>query len=332
MIEYKYRYILKENKLVFGNKNKLSAAEIAYMKEQLANDRGFFENIGSKADMIQADYEEMENSRQRELSSLKQLEDNVKRAGECSKDNIEGIASLNENFTKCVKTAASNLENLEIAARAIAKQHEETCALVENNKQFTTPSKYLSKAPEKIKDSLTRCLDITGQMEDQNKQMSVLALTAAIEAGMLGDDGKRFVEATENIRTASVIYDDAINAMKEELSAANEEIARLHEQVAYLVNLLKDNNVATNNLMKQGIELNHVFSQCDEISVDMIESCRQQIVAIKNAQDEIIKSENQNKLQIEDAMTEISTQQGTSSKIRDTLDKILEYSKERTRI
>lgn len=332
MIEYKYRHILKENKLVFGNKNRVSAEEIAYMKEQLANDRDFFENISSKADMIQADYEEMENSRQLEISSLKQLEDNAKRVSEFSKDNIDGIASLNESFTECVKTAAANLENLENAARAIAKQHEDTCALVENNKHFTTPSKYLSEVPDKIKDSLKRCSDITGQMEDQNKQMSVLALNAAIEAGMMGDSGKRFVEAAESIRTASVVYDGAIDAMKEELSAAEEEIVRLHEQVAYLVNLLKDNNVATNNLMKQGVELNHVFSQCDEISVDMIESCRQQIVAIRNAQDEIIKCEDRNKLQIEDVMTEISTQRGNSSEIRGTLNKILEYSKERTRV
>ena len=86
------------------------------------------------------------------------------------------------------------------------------------------------------------------------------------------------------------------------------EISALKEQVSHLVGLLKDNNVATTKLMKQGVELNHVFSQCDEISVDMIEACRQQIVSIRNTQEEIIKFEERNKLQIEDACAEISTQ------------------------
>ena len=316
---------------MFGNKNKVSAEEAAYMKEQLANDRDFFENVTARADMIQADYEEMQDSRQLELTSLKQLGDNADIVREFSRDNIEGIAALNENFTECVKAAATNLENLENAARAIARQHEDTCALVEQNKHFTSPSKYISEAPGRIKESMDRCAEITDRMEQQNKQMSVLALNAAIEAGMLGESGRLFVEAAESIRTASVAYDGAIDSMKDELANANSEIEKLQEQVAYLVNLLKDKNVATSKLMKQGIELNHVFSQCDEISVDMIESCRQQIVAIRNTQEEIIKYEERNKLQIDDIMTEISAQTDNSAEIKDTVDKIIGYSRERIR-
>ena len=37
------------------------------------------------------------------------------------------------------------------------------------------------------------------------------------------------------------------------------EISALKEQVSHLVGLLKDNNVATTKLMKQGVELNHDF-------------------------------------------------------------------------
>ena len=119
--------------------------------------------------------------------------------------------------------------------------------------------------------------------------------------------------------------------MKQELSEAKAEISALKEQVSHLVGLLKDNNVATTKLMKQGVELNHVFSQCDEISVDMIEACRQQIVSIRNTQEEIIKFEERNKLQIEDACAEISTQRKNSVEIKSTVDKVLDYSRERVR-
>ena len=139
------------------------------------------------------------------------------------------------------------------------------------------------------------------------------------------------MEAAESIREASVSYDSAIDAVEQELSEAKAEISALKEQVSHLVGLLKGNNVATTKLMKQGVELNHVFSQCDEISVDMIEACRQQIVSIRNTQEVIIKFEERNKLQIEDAYAEISTQRKNSVEIKSTVDKVLDYSRERVR-
>lgn len=68
---------------------------------------------------------------------------------------------------------------------------------------------------------------------------------------MLGEQGKLFVEAAESIREASVSYDSAIDAVKQELSEAKAEISALKEQVSHLVGLLKDNNVATTKLMKR---------------------------------------------------------------------------------
>ena len=279
---------------MFGNRAKVSAEELAYMKEQLDNDRGFFENVNAKSKLIEADFDELEKSRQLEESSLKQLNDNANNVVEFSK-------------------------------------HEDTCALVENNKHFTAPAKSLSETSDRLEEHVDNCADIAAQMKEQNKQMSVLSLNAAIEAGMLGEQGKLFVEAAESIREASVSYDSAIDAVKQELSEAKAEISALKEQVSHLVGLLKDNNVATTKLMKQGVELNHVFSQCDEISVDMIEACRQQIVSIRNTQEEIIKFEERNKLQIEDAYAEISTQRKNSVEIKSTVDKVLDYSRERVR-
>ena len=46
-----------ENRSVFGNRAKISAEELAYMKEQLDNDRGFFENVNAKSKLIEADFD-----------------------------------------------------------------------------------------------------------------------------------------------------------------------------------------------------------------------------------------------------------------------------------
>lgn len=92
---------------------------------------GFFENVNAKSKLIEADFDELEKSRQLEESSLKQLNDNANNVVEFSKDSMDAISALNDSFTECVKAAADNLTSLESAAKAIATQHEDTCALVE---------------------------------------------------------------------------------------------------------------------------------------------------------------------------------------------------------
>ena len=117
---------------MFGNRAKISAEELAYMKEQLDNDRGFFENVNAKSKLIEADFDELEKSRQLEESSLKQLNDNVNNVVEFSKDSMDAISALNDSFTECVKAAADNLTSLEGAAKAIdLTLSTEECAWLE---------------------------------------------------------------------------------------------------------------------------------------------------------------------------------------------------------
>lgn len=139
---------------MFGNRAKISAEELAYMKEQLDNDRGFFENVNAKSKLIEADFDELEKSRQLQESSLKQLNDNANNVVEFSKDSMDAISALNDSFTECVKAAADNLTSLESAAKAIATQHEDTCALVENNKHFTAPAKSLPETSDRLEEQV----------------------------------------------------------------------------------------------------------------------------------------------------------------------------------
>ena len=97
------------------------------------------------------------------------------------------------------------------------------------------------------------------KMTEYSKQMSVLALNAAIEAGRLGDNGKLFVNAAEDVRVASNEYIDVIEQLKKEVEASNAQIDELQEQVSKLVSFFKENNVATTKFMKQGMTLNKYF-------------------------------------------------------------------------
>ena len=116
-----------------------------------------------------------------------------------------------------------------------------------------------------------------------------------------------------------------LEQLKKEVEASNAQIDELQEQVSKLVSLLKENNVATTKLMKQGMNLNKEFSKCDVISPEMFESYKQQLITLKNAQEEIGKYEERNRLTIDDIRSEIETQNDSSAEIKDALESIYNY-------
>ena len=251
---------------MFGNKNRIIQEEISEMKEKLVRNEKYFQKAGEKKDVIEADYHEISESRKIVSTSLDQIHNNAGKITEFSQDSLREIAQLGESIEEIGKQAADNIDNLHNASEAVAKQYEATCTLVEDNKHFTSPSKYLTEVPGRFKEHNRNYIMLAQKMTEYSKQMSVLALNAAIEAGRLGDNGKLFVNAAEDVRVASNEYIDVIEQLKKEVEASNAQIDELQEQVSKLVSLLKENNVATTKLMKQGMNLNKEFSKCDVIS------------------------------------------------------------------
>lgn len=60
--------------------------------------------------------------------------------------------------------------------------------MVEENKHFTTPSKFLNEFPVALKAENEKDREELEKMQDCGKQMGVLALNAAIEAGRMGEE------------------------------------------------------------------------------------------------------------------------------------------------
>ena len=76
-----------------------------------------------------------------------------------------------------------------------AQIEQEMAQLVEENKHFTTPSKFLNEFPVALKAENEKTREELEKMQGCGKQMGVLALNAAIEAGRMGEGGKQFVTA-----------------------------------------------------------------------------------------------------------------------------------------
>lgn len=256
---------------MFGNRNKISPEEISNYKEQIERDDAFFEKLSQKCERITANYEEIAESEKVAGISALQLEENIGCVIDFSNNSIESIARLNRQLLDCGQAAKENLQSFDAVARGQQKFYEDLCALVEENKHFTSPSKYMSEVPTSFRIRNKKYLAVTQEMEKYSKNMSVLALNAAIEAGRLGDSGKQFVNAAEDIRLASTQYLENIEMLRKEIAESDEEIAKLQEEIAHLISLIKESNVSTNRLMRQSDSINKDIKKCGEISPDTIE-------------------------------------------------------------
>ena len=153
---------------------------------------------------------------------------------------------------------------------------------------------------------------------------------AAIEAGRLGEDGRQFVETAEDIRTYAANYDKVIAQTRLQLEQSDERLSELENQVHHLITLLKENNIATAKLMNlcqdavnKSDALNHNSLMDDFIEI------QNKMSTLRNADEEIVKSEERNRMQVDDLNEEFLAQQKNQKEIFRMIDPLYRHLIER---
>ena len=168
------------------------------------------------------------------------------------------------------------------------------------------------------------------KMQDCGKQMGVLALNAAIEAGRMGEGGKQFVTAAETIRVSAGTYDELIDQAHKRLADSDERIAELEEQVHRMVTLLKENNVAMTKLMKSCQEAARQAQEWNRLKpCPNFKEMENQIVVLRNADEEIAKSEERNRMQMEDFTEEMESQKKNFDELLQSMETVYRHAAER---
>lgn len=314
---------------MFG-KNKVSQEDIEKLKRIVQLDEAFFAETGSKGEMFHATMEEIKESNRQVDSDVAQVKDNVQNAAELASGNVEIESALNQMVGECRKTVLDKERDQERLSSDLHRLLEDTTQLVEDNKHFTTPSKFLSEVSGSLK-AQNQCFEekLDG-MQEYGKQMGVLALNAAIEAGRLGESGKQFVTAAEDIRSYATKYDGLIEESRRQLKESEQKISELEEQMHHLIGLLKENNIATARLMKSCSDI--VAHSTDVGDVQMsaqLSDMASDIMRLRNADEEIVKSEERNRMQLEDLAEEFRSQQKNQDEIYQMVDPLYRHVIER---
>ena len=165
----------------------------------------------------------------------------------CAADHTEERRKKTDRLQEEIQQISGGLEKSEACywqiVEELKQQKEDMLDTVEQNKHFTAPAEFLSKASTELQEEvngITSCMD---ELEEMGKQMGVLSLNAAIEAGRMGESGREFVSAIEDVRNLSGQYQQMTASFGEILEKINEKLEETQGQVSHLNSLLKDNNL-----------------------------------------------------------------------------------------
>lgn len=314
---------------MFG-RNKISQEEIERLKNKINIDNGFFAEMEDQKDMFDASVAELAESYRQVAADVAQLSENMNNAITLASGNTEienGLGAIINDYRERVQKKEMQQQASDEAYHRLL---DATTRLVDVNKHFTTPSKYISEFPSNYKAQNQSCRENLDQMEEFGKQMGVLSLQAAIEAGRLGEDGRQFVETAEDIRTYAANYDKVIAQTRLQLEQSDERLSELENQVHHLITLLKENNIATAKLMNlcqdavnKSDALNHNSLMDDFIEI------QNKMSTLRNADEEIVKSEERNRMQVDDLNEEFLAQQKNQKEIFRMIDPLYRHLIER---
>lgn len=304
---------------MFGNKkNKI--------EEQI---REIFSQITDQRETFEQGVTQIEEGEKRIFADVCQVLENTNELSNHAMLNIEEESTLIhsiDDFSRDLRVAAEKYAQV----TELAKQEMEAITeLVEANKHFTSPSKYLTEIPATLKlvnESYEKQLS---EMAEYGRQMGVMALNAAIEAGRMGEGAKQFVSAAEEIRQTALVYEKAAVSMKEELAASKAKVNELEDTIHRLVGLLKDSNMGTARLLKKCQETNNVIKNASmrDFSDDMI-LMRDKVVAMRNLDEEIAKCAERNQIQLCDIQDEVQAQKQSVVELESDLSHLFDTAAE----
>ena len=148
----------------------------------------------------------------------------------------------------------------EVAGRQI----DQMATIVEENKNSMEPVSALQETKTALKNHSDAMQLEVGHMLEYAKQMTVSSLSCAIEAGRMGDSGKGFVEASEDVRMLSSAYERAAQVVARQLNDMEKRLRQLDEQVAALLKSNKDTNASISRLSKNITQQDEICTRAAE--------------------------------------------------------------------
>lgn len=147
---------------------------------------------------------------------------------------------------------------------AADRQKRQTEDIEAEIRQLTGPLTVLQEIRNGLKGDAQKIREEISQMSDYAKQMTVASLNCAIEAGRMGEAGKSFVEASEDVRLLSSAYERAAASAGRKMDDIEKRIGQIETQTAALTNTCKDNSLSVSRLSQNALEQEEICTRAAE--------------------------------------------------------------------
>lgn len=307
---------------MFGNKKNKIEEQINEIFSGIKEQRTGFETRVSQI-------ESSEKSLHNDVCQIMGNANNLVNHAMLNVDEEAALIHTIDDFSRELSTAVAEYSAL---TEMVSKQLQSVMDLVEENKHYTSPAKYLTEAPASLKQSCESYEGQLDEMAEKGRKMGVMALNAAIEAGRMGDSAKQFVAASEEIRQAALGYEKAALSMKEEIISQKVRINELEEMIHHMVALTKESNMGAARLLKKSQETQNFVNQSKmrDFSEDMI-LIRDKVVGMRNLDEEIAKCGERNKLALSDVSEELLNQKNRVVELESDLSYLFDAAEEQLR-
>lgn len=231
------------------------------LEEELVRVKAQSEKQGSELAWISGQKKQVEEQFAELLDSQGQMErDMAQISGHL--DNIQELAENGGRAASDVHTAMMELNNgvgtfevnHGVFLEQVHRHNDRIVEIVENNKHFTTPMKQISELPSARKEEAKEIQACVDRMKDFSKNMTVISLNTAIEAGRLGETGRKFVASLDELCSYTGYYDSEVRQLEEKLRESDAKWEALEEQIQHLNKLLKENNISMGKLMRDSAQ------------------------------------------------------------------------------
>ncbi len=165
-------------------------------------------------------------------------------------ENGQALEQLAIEFTNVRSLLQEDEAERNKISESVHKQAAQAQAAVEKYKQCADLSGQVQKTGEQLTASMEHMQNRLTQMVDFSKDMGVLSLNCAIEAGRMGESGRRFIAAAEDVRQMSSAYEQAAQSALDQLAEMEGRLRELEKQALSLTKGLADGQSGMTQLSK----------------------------------------------------------------------------------
>lgn len=237
-----------------GKREKALEEELAAVRKENGRKEELLSGILGRKDAVVEQFARMTASHAQMEKDVAQVKEQVQAIYELATNSEKTAGDIHNTMIEAKNGVGTFDANHSVFVKQMRQQEERIVEIVENNKHFTTPMKHITEAQAAYREEQKQLDERAGRMIEFSKNMSVLSLNAAIEAGRMGEAGSGFIAAAEEIRTFSENYAREATELKEQLAQSQKRATELEEQIHHLNELLKENNISMGKLYKDSAQ------------------------------------------------------------------------------